>query len=419
MPPMKLNYGLNVPKKNKTKIPAQTAFAAASSAQKRKKTIFGDDFEDENDDGRNKGTNEAIEITTFGSVTGDEPSAAPAQKQPRTEPARARKPDIPSSKGYVNLSSLRSSKKYAEEAQELDPSVYDYDAVYDSLHAAPEDEKKKTSSEGPKYIKALLRSAEVRKRDQLRARERMLQREREAEGDEYADKEKFVTSAYKAQQEEARRLEEEEEKRAREEEERRKRGAGMVGFYKDMLKKDEERHETVVRAAQEIAEKRRRGEVIKEPVSEDATAQEESEARRLAALNAMGAHIAINEEGEVVDKRQLLSAGLNVAPKKKPATAAEQQSHRDQKSARPGYGLSGASHGRGAGPRTAQRERQTEMLAAQLEEKMRAQHAEEEAKQKELAEKNKSHRSATDVQIARERYLARKREREMASKQTQ
>src|SRR5205814_5226268 len=48
---------------------------------------------------------------------------------------------------------------------------------------------------------------------QLRAQERLLQREREAEGDEFADKEKFVTGAYKAQQDEVRRMERSEERR--------------------------------------------------------------------------------------------------------------------------------------------------------------------------------------------------------------
>jgi hypothetical protein len=41
----------------------------------------------------------------------------------------------------------------------------------------------------------------------------MLQREREAEGDMYADKEEFVTQAYKDQMAEVRRAEEEEKQR--------------------------------------------------------------------------------------------------------------------------------------------------------------------------------------------------------------
>jgi coiled-coil domain-containing protein 55 len=41
----------------------------------------------------------------------------------------------------------------------------------------------------------------------------MMQREREAEGDEFVDKEAFVTQAYKDQMAEVRRAEEEERKR--------------------------------------------------------------------------------------------------------------------------------------------------------------------------------------------------------------
>lgn len=41
----------------------------------------------------------------------------------------------------------------------------------------------------------------------------MIQREREAEGDEFRDKEAFVTQAYKDQMAEVRRAEEEEKKR--------------------------------------------------------------------------------------------------------------------------------------------------------------------------------------------------------------
>lgn len=58
-----------------------------------------------------------------------------------------------------------------------------------------------------------LASAATRKLDRLRAEEKMLERERQAEGDEYEDKEKFVTQAYKDQMEEVRKAEEEEKAR--------------------------------------------------------------------------------------------------------------------------------------------------------------------------------------------------------------
>lgn len=65
----------------------------------------------------------------------------------------------------------------------------------------------------PKYIGGLLASASTRKLDYLRAEEKLMQREREAEGDEFADKESFVTQAYKDQMAAVRAAEEEEKKR--------------------------------------------------------------------------------------------------------------------------------------------------------------------------------------------------------------
>lgn len=48
----------------------------------------------------------------------------------------------------------------------------------------------------PKYISNLLKFAEVRKKEEERRIERQVQKEREAEGNEFADKDAFVTSAY-------------------------------------------------------------------------------------------------------------------------------------------------------------------------------------------------------------------------------
>ena len=48
----------------------------------------------------------------------------------------------------------------------------------------------------PKYIEALLKSAAFRKRDYERQVDRKVHREREKEGDEFDDKDAFVTGAY-------------------------------------------------------------------------------------------------------------------------------------------------------------------------------------------------------------------------------
>ena len=55
--------------------------------------------------------------------------------------------------------------------------------------------------------------ATTRKLDHWRAEEKKYQREREMEGDEFTDKEQFVTQAYKDQMEAVRLAEEEEKKR--------------------------------------------------------------------------------------------------------------------------------------------------------------------------------------------------------------
>ncbi|CRK39634.1 hypothetical protein BN1723_018728, partial [Verticillium longisporum] len=89
-------------------------------------------------------------------------------------------------------------------------------------------------------------------RDALIAEEKKIAREREEEGEAFADKEKFVTEAYRKQQEENRRIEAE-EKRREEEEERKNKAGGMTAFYKGLLNRGEERHQEMMKAAEEQA----------------------------------------------------------------------------------------------------------------------------------------------------------------------
>ena len=205
---------------------------------------------------------------------------------------------------YGSLSTAHSANKYSKTATELDPSIYDYD----SFHTATSATRAKSpgaADRKPKYMSNLLAAAEVRKRDQLRAKEKLLAKERELEGDEFADKEKFVTQAYKDQQKENARLEEEERKRE-EEAAKRKDKTGMLGFYKGVLDKDEQRHEKAVKAAAEA-----KPEDIEEATGEKSLEELAKEA------NAKGANVIVNDDGQIVDKRQLLSAGLNAGAKPK------------------------------------------------------------------------------------------------------
>ncbi|XP_075972084.1 nuclear speckle splicing regulatory protein 1 [Anticarsia gemmatalis] len=107
----------------------------------------------------------------------------------------------------------RQAKITQEKAVLEDPTVYQYDEIYDDMTSKKEKVKVKSKEEKkPQYIEKLMKAANKRKVENERRIERQIQKEREKEGDEFQDKEVFVTSAYKKKLEEMR-LEEEKEKR--------------------------------------------------------------------------------------------------------------------------------------------------------------------------------------------------------------
>ncbi|OIW33572.1 hypothetical protein CONLIGDRAFT_628482 [Coniochaeta ligniaria NRRL 30616] len=432
-----LSFGLSLKKAPSKPAPA-----------KRKPATFGDDDDDDvappsaftAPKGKNAKSREPlapavqeVAITELDALSATQtPASEPPSptKKPKSKLAAAAPPPPPrlSSAGgagseqpphtqFGDLSSALSSRKYAEAAAGLDPTIYDYDEVYDSLKAASQKKKEaaKAAEEEeksrPRYMASVLSAAAVRERDRLVAEEKRLAREREAEGEEYKDKEKFVTEAYRKQQEEVRRLEAEE--KVREEEERRKnKGKGMTGWYKDMLDRGERDHEEVLKAVEETLLKKKLGEGQKEGV-EDAKGGEESKTEEELAKEMLqkGKKITINEDGQIVDKRELLQGGLNVGAKKK-AEALREKS-------RLAAGQGTQQQGKGGvyvGGKQAMRERQTRMLEAQLEESLKRAREEEEEEAKKIELVAKSRKTEADISSAKERYLARKRAAEEAKK---
>jgi len=92
-----------------------------------------------------------------------------------------------------------------------DPTVYQYDEVYDSMKEKGATKHEKVAKE-PKYIDSLMKTAERRKKEQERRTERLVQKEREAEGEMFKGKEEFITSSYRSKLEEMKKSEEEEKK---------------------------------------------------------------------------------------------------------------------------------------------------------------------------------------------------------------
>lgn len=339
MPP--LSFGLNSTKK--------TPHLGARPPPAKRKTIFDEDSTPE--DGPEEGDN-ARKIDSIGGL---EDLLSKSKRNTAKQP-----PKRPPISQYGDLSTNHTTARHAKDAQVIDPSVYDYDSVYDSLHAKPSTNSPSTLADHeqkPKYMGDLLAAAEVRRRDQLRAKEKMLAKERELEGDEFADKEKFVTGAYKRQQEEMRRLEAEEVSKEKEAEERRRReGGGLKGLYKNMLERNEQKHAAIVKAVEE-AKAKPRGLGSK---SEEAEGMEAKVGKSEAELAKEKGAI-VNEDGQVVDKRQLLSAGLNASSSSKPSPHSKGPSV-----SRAGGSSRAQTLGVRGGSKESARERETRLFEEQL-----------------------------------------------------
>ena len=374
-----LSYGLSLSKTAK-QTPSRPATA-------KRKPIFGEDSDPEDDTPKADAT-ETIE--TFGGISIPQPTTKP-KPESKNSTANAFSDKVQPTVPSRNLATSLTASKHATTAREVDQSVYEYDEVYESMRPK---QKKEVNTEGSKYIKNLLAAAEVRERDQLRAKEKMLAREREAEGDEFADKEKFVTGAYKAQQEEVRRLEAEEKKREEEVEERSKREGGrMLGFYKDLLAKEDARHEAIAKA---LEERKINGDQDEESEEKSNLNSELAKDRRAR----------LNEDGEVVNKEELLQGGINVITKAKPLSRGPGPSSTNSESYRPSF--------QGRGSKAAMRERQTRMIEAQLEDGAKRVAEDEQVEMEALQRAAKSRKTEGEVSSARERYLQRKREAEAA-----
>ncbi|KAJ3559115.1 hypothetical protein NM688_g542 [Phlebia brevispora] len=338
----------------------------------------------------------------FASLEDDEPIDA-------THAAGPSKPAVNKQLVAQNVEMSKAMKKRMEEEKKVDATVFEYDEVWDKMQEAKQRQKEQkeidTKERKPKYISGLLNAAATRRLDHLRAEEKMIQREREMEGDEFKDKESFVTQAYKDQMEEVR-LAEAEEKR-REELERKKNkgmGTGMAHFYKKLLEESEQKHDETVAATQEKPVKGPQMPnltIIKPP---DFTPKSDVELAQIAREH--GKEVELNDDNQIVDKRELLSAGLNLsAPntrklglhlsKKASSSTESVQAHRAVGS---------------AASRREINERRAREIAVQME-----QERERILKEKEREEQDSINRivtkrnTADDVQSARERYLARKR----------
>nr|GMD16120.1 nuclear speckle splicing regulatory protein 1-like [Ipomoea batatas] len=93
---------------------------------------------------------------------------------------------------------LRDIEEQHKKALEEDPSVFDYDGVYDDMKMkAVQPRAQDREERKPKYIQQLINKAKQREREHEIIYERKLAKERTKDDHLFADKDKFLTSAYK------------------------------------------------------------------------------------------------------------------------------------------------------------------------------------------------------------------------------
>ncbi|XP_017086558.1 nuclear speckle splicing regulatory protein 1 [Drosophila eugracilis] len=113
-----------------------------------------------------------------------------------------------------SLMERRVARRQQEKALAEDPTIFQYDELYDDMDNKREEAKQTKSQEPrkPKYIGRLMEHAERRKLEKELRIERQVQKDREAEGEMYKDKDTYVTAAYRKKLESIRQMQEQEQR---------------------------------------------------------------------------------------------------------------------------------------------------------------------------------------------------------------
>jgi HAMP domain-containing protein len=215
-----------------------------------------------------------------------------------------------------------------------------------------------------------------------------------------------VFCRFKKQKEELERIEREEKER----EALADKSKSMDSFYKQVLEKKEAEHQAMMKA---LAEKKNKK--ITETSSQKTTAL--SEASLVEQAQKEGKDVMVNDNNEIVDKRQLLGAGLNIKPKfgTLGSLAGSDDRIKERMTEYEDYKRKKVEEyesRRKSGRSTDERERLSREVERQMMEAKQTQQQEEERKQKEFEEKATAKRTTDQVAMsARERYLARKKQK--------
>lgn len=190
--------------------------------------------------------------------------------------------------------------------------------------------------------------------------------------------------------------------------EKKKRGgapAGLAYFYQQMLNQSEAQHQETVDATTKTTE---HGPVGPQPnltVTKPPEPVAKSDIELAKIAQAEGKEVELNDDNQIVDKRELLSAGLNLS-----APNTRRLGSRTVEKSKEGENVQVHTAVGTAASRKEINERRARELRRQMEEEKDRVAAEREREERERTERIVAKRNTEgDVQSAKERYLARKR----------
>ncbi|ANB14020.1 hypothetical protein AWJ20_4976 [Sugiyamaella lignohabitans] len=169
----------------------------------------------------------------------------------------------------------------------------------------------------------------------------------------------------------------------------------MRSFYKSVLEEEDRRNEAIIEATKSVAT------VDSDKIKNVDNGEENALLTKAEKINKEVGYqkVQINDSGELVDDRQLLSAGLNVV-KKRPVD--------NTKSTNSGRSISISDTKKPATYRK-DRRRETELIERQLLAQEKRKRQEIESSKERIISQVKSRKTDDSISQARERYLARKK----------
>jgi len=182
----------------------------------------------------------------------------------------------------------------------------------------------------------------------------------------------------------------------------------MTHFYRKMLEESEQQHEAAVNASQKRVIGPQRPEDGNLTITKPLNYSKLTDVELAAKAREEGKEVELNDDGEIVDKRELLSAGLNLSlPNTRRLGLQTSDKNKSTESAPVVHQAVGTAASRKEinERRVREIQRQMEEEKERLEKERRA--AEEQSIQRIVAKRNND----TDIDSARARYLARKRQK--------